>query len=76
MIQDSTDPNVFSLEVNKDPSLIGEHTLEIEVESVTYPSSISPKTINVPIVVQCTTEPLLVETWTTPEIWMPASYDD
>ena len=36
MRQDSADPNVFSLEVDEDPFLLGSHTLSIEVTSIDY----------------------------------------
>ena len=47
----------------------------MEVSSDDYPSEITAKTINVMISVQCT-DPLLVESWSTPTVWQPSAYDD
>ena len=51
IVQDLTDDRSFSIEVNDDPTLIGDHTLSIEVSSVDYPNDISVYTITVPITV-------------------------
>ena len=47
IVQDSDDDRVFSIEVNEDESLIGDHTLSVEVSSDDYPADISPYTISV-----------------------------
>ena len=59
MIQTAPGSNEVSLEVDEDPSLVGLHTLSIMVTSDDYHTRISPKTINVPIAVQCTSPRLL-----------------
>ena len=74
MIQDLADEQLFSFEVNEDPSLIGEYTLDLLVSSVDYPADITPKIISLPVSVRCT-GPQLFETWTAPAVWEPTEYD-
>ena len=74
MKQDPTDDRLFSLEVNEDPSLVGEYTLTLEVNSVDYSADVTPKSISLPVSVRCT-DPELVEIWTTPADWEPTEYD-
>ena len=68
MIQTAPGSNEVSLEVDEDPSLVGLHTLSIEVTSDDYPSEIATKRIDVQVDVQCTDPDLLLETWTTPPV--------
>ena len=65
---------LFSFEVNEDPSLIDEYTLDLLVSSVDYPADITPKIISLPVSVRCT-GPQLIETWTAPAVWEPTEYD-
>ena len=73
--QNSINQRLFSITVNKDPSLILDHTLSVDVSSRSYPEDISVKTIYVPISILCT-GPQLVEQWKTPSIWEPSAYDE
>ena len=75
MIQDLTNDRLFSLEVNEDPSLIDEYTLDLLVSSVDYPADIMPIIISLPVSVRCT-GPQLIETWITPSTWNPIEYDE
>ena len=47
ILQDLSDDLTFSIEVDEDESLIGDHTLSVEVSSDDYPSYIIPYTISV-----------------------------
>ena len=52
IVQDSSDDRSFSIEVNDNASLIGDHTLSVEVNSDNYPSYITAYTISVTITVE------------------------
>ena len=71
--QDTADDRTFSIAVSEDPSLLGPHSLDVQVTSVDYPGHIAPKTISVAIDVVCV-DPQLVEAWTTPGLWEPQTY--
>ena len=49
--QDTDDDRTFSIVVDEDASLIGDHVLSVLVSSVNYPSDIIPLIISVPITV-------------------------
>ena len=51
IIQDLSDDQTFSIDVDEDASLIGDHTLSVEVSSDNYPSEISAYMISVLITV-------------------------
>ena len=51
IVQNSLEDRLFSIEVDTDPSLQGDHTLSVEVSSDEYHSDISVYTISVPITV-------------------------
>ena len=51
IVQDLTDDRTFSIDVDEDASLIGVHTLIVEVSSIDYPFHIGTYTISVPITV-------------------------
>ena len=70
MLQDLMNDRLFSFEVNEDPSLIGEYTLDFLVVSDDYPYYITPKITSLPVSVRCT-GPQLIETWTIPSTWNP-----
>lgn len=72
--QDSTNDLLFSITVNENPQLLGDHALVLLVSSVDYPDDITPKMISLPISVICT-DPELIEEWTIPPIWEPTEYD-
>ena len=74
MIQDLADDQLFSFEVNEDPSLIDDFELVVEVDLVDYSDDIEPLYISLPVSVICT-DPELVEIWTTPADWEPTEYD-
>ena len=74
MIQTTSNSNEFSLEVNEDSDLIGDHTLSIQVTLFNdCLGDITAKTIDVSIYVCDDSQ--LVETWSTPSVWEPTEYN-
>lgn len=65
---------MFTLAVNNDPSLIGDHIFTITVTSDDYSTFITPKVITVPVSVRCTLPPL-VEIWSQPAQWTPIAFN-
>ena len=57
------DDRLFSIAVGLNPSLLGEHTLEVEIQTdnVPYPISIIDHTVNVPVSVRCTDPELMID---------------
>ena len=49
IVQDSSDPSTFSIEVNKNLIFLGNHILVVSVSSENYPDDITPITIQAQI---------------------------
>ena len=75
IIQDSSNDRIFIISVNKNPNLIGEHTLSLQITSYDYPDNIVPKTIEVIISVKCN-DPQLIYSKYNPEIWEPLAINE